>query len=104
MLTPRRKQYNDASEQSRRANDDFYCGPMGRDAGHRLPRACASNDASRACVLSQNGAAMRFIGDAFEPLLLPRTSTELRRESGTQLFSESSFRADDCCSDFRCPY
>jgi hypothetical protein len=79
MLSPGWKQYNHASEQNRRANDDHHRGLMGRDSGPRLPGANASNDAGRTSLLRQNGSAMRFRGDALEPLLLPGTSTEHRR-------------------------
>ena len=48
MLTLGWKQYNDASEQSRRANDDGDRGPLGRDPGDCLPCADAPDDASGA--------------------------------------------------------
>jgi len=48
MLTPRWKQYNYASEQSSRANDDGDRGPLGRDSGHCVPGADAPDDASGA--------------------------------------------------------
>jgi hypothetical protein len=48
MLALGWRQYNYASEQSRRANDDGHRGPLGRDSRHCLPGANASDDASRA--------------------------------------------------------
>jgi hypothetical protein len=48
MFTLRWKQYNDASEQSRRASDDGDRGPLGRHSGHCLFGADAADDASRA--------------------------------------------------------
>ena len=62
------------SEQSRRINDDLCRGFVGRDASNRLLSANASADTGGARVLPQNGAAMRFVSDAFKPLLLPGTS------------------------------
>ena len=73
------KRYTYESEQSRRINDDLCRGLVGRDAGHRLLSSNAATDPSGARVLPQNGAAMRFIGDALKPLLLPGTSARHKR-------------------------
>jgi hypothetical protein len=50
-------------------------------------------------MLPQNGTAMRFVGDAVKPLLLPGTSARERCESGNDLFSDTFVQFGDHSSN-----
>jgi hypothetical protein len=59
------------SEQNRRSRDVGHHSSLGCDSGRGLSAAYASDDGRGTRVLSQDGAPMRFVGDAVKPLMLP---------------------------------
>jgi hypothetical protein len=67
-----------ASEQNRRSCDAGDHSSLGCDSGRGLSAAYASDDGRGTRVLSQNGAPVRFVGDAVNPLMLPVESGSTR--------------------------